>query len=154
MTDTDYTGDIALLANAPTQAESLLQSHEQPAGSISSQGIASRTEFMRFKQKAISAFSNKPLKLVDQFTYLCSNISSTESDVDILLAKEWTTIDRFKWKSDLSDKIKQDFFQAVTVSVLFYGCTTWMLTKHIEKKLNEKQHPTMATYLPFHRISK
>ena len=38
------------------------------------------------------------------------------------------------WKSDLSDEIKQEFFQAV--SVLLYGCTTWILTKHLEKKLD------------------
>ena len=27
-------------------------------------------------------------------------------------------------------------FQAVIVSILLYGCTTWMLTKRMEKKLN------------------
>ena len=29
------------------------------------------------------------------------------------------------WKSDLSDKIKRDFFQTVAVSVLLYSGTTW-----------------------------
>ena len=55
-----------------------------------------------------------------------------------------------------SDKIKCNFFQAGVVSILLYGCTTWMLTKHIEEKLDRnctgmlrailnkswKQHPT------------
>ena len=40
------------------------------------------------------------------------------------------------WKSDLSDKIKCNFFPAAVMFVLFYGCTTWTLTKHIEKKLD------------------
>ena len=40
------------------------------------------------------------------------------------------------WKSDLFDKIKQDFFQAAVVSILLCGCTTWTPTKHIEKKLD------------------
>ena len=35
------------------------------------------------------------------------------------------------WKSDHSDKIKLEFFQAVTLSVLLYGGTTWTLTKHL-----------------------
>ena len=35
-----------------------------------------------------------------------------------------------------SDKIKHNFFQAVVVLVLLYGCTTWMLTKCIEKRLD------------------
>ena len=56
----------------------------------------------------------------------------------------------------LSVKIKHNFFQAVVVSILLFGCTTWTLTKRIEKKLDGcctrmlravldkswKQHPT------------
>ena len=32
--------------------------------------------------------------------------------------------------------MKCSFFQAVVVSILLYGCTTWMLTKCMEKKLD------------------
>ena len=39
--------------------------------------------------KFLFPLSGKPLKLVDQFTYLRSNISSTESDMKIRLAKVW-----------------------------------------------------------------
>ena len=55
-----------------------------------------------------------------EFPYLSSSISSTESDVNIRLVKAWTDIDRFAiiWKSDLSEEMRWDFFQAVTVSVL------------------------------------
>ena len=51
-----------------------------------------------------------------------------------------TTIDRQSviWKSDKSDKIKRNFFQATVESILPYGCTTWMLTKHTKKKLDDK----------------
>ena len=38
--------------------------------------------------------------------------------------------------SDLTDKIKRSFFQAVVTSILLYGCTTWTLTKRLEKKLD------------------
>ena len=50
---------------------------------------------------------------------------------------EWTAIDRpsIIWRSDLTDKMKCGFFQAVVVSILLYGCTTWTLTKRLEKKL-------------------
>ena len=49
---------------------------------------------------------SSPLQ-VDQFTYLESNISSTESNVDIRLEKPWNAIDRLSiiWKNDVSDKI-------------------------------------------------
>ena len=42
----------------------------------------------------------------------------------------------FKWKSDLTDKIKCSFFQAAIMWLLLYGCTTWTLTKRMEKKLD------------------
>ena len=37
----------------------------------------------------------------------------------------------------LTNKIKRKFFQAVAISVLLYRCTTCMLTKRTEKKLDE-----------------
>ena len=52
--------------------------------------------------------------------------------------KAWTAIDRLSiiWKSNLTDKMKCSFFQAAVVSILLYGCTTWTLTKQLEKKLD------------------
>ena len=38
--------------------------------------------------------------------------------------------------SQKSDEIKGNFFPSRVVSSLLYGCTTWMLTKCIEKKLD------------------
>ena len=79
-----------------------------------------------------------PLKLVDKFTYLGSSVASTEKDIDTRLTKAWTAINRLSiiWKSDLTDKMKRSFFQAAVASILLYGCTTWTLTKRLEKKLD------------------
>ena len=106
----------------------------------------------------ISTQNGSSLKLVDKFTYLGSNVPSTETDINTWLAKAWTAIDRLSviWKSDLIDKIKCSFLQAAVVSILLYGCTTWTLTKRMEKKLDTnytrilrailnkswRQHPT------------
>ena len=35
----------------------------------------------------------------------------------------------------------------IHVSILLYGCTTWMLTKHIEEKLDEKHTRTLRAIL-------
>ena len=61
-----------------------------------------------------------------------------KKDIDTRLMKAWTAIDRLSiiWKSDLADKMKLSFFQAAVVSILLYGCTTWMLTKRLKKKLD------------------
>ena len=106
----------------------------------------------------ISTLNGSSLKLVDKFTYPGSCVSSTETDIDMWLAKAWTAINRLSviWKSDLTDKMKRSFFQAAVVSILLYGCTTWTLTKRMEKKLDRnytrmlrailnkswRQHPT------------
>ena len=75
----------------------------------------------------------------DKFKYVSSKISSTDSGINMHLVKPWTAIVSWliKWKSNLSNKIKQDFFQAVAVLILLYVYITWMLTKHKEKKLDE-----------------
>ena len=62
---------------------------------------------------------------MDKFTYLGSYVSSTENDINMLLAKAWIA----------TDKKKRCFFQAVVISMLLYGCTTWTLTKRMEKSL-------------------
>ena len=86
----------------------------------------------------ISTQDGSSLKLVDKSTYLGSCISLTGKDIDTRLTKAWTAIDKLSiiWKSDLTDKMKRSFFQAAVVSILLYGCTTWTLTKRLEKKLH------------------
>ena len=58
--------------------------------------------------------------------------------IDTRLTKAWTAIDSLSviWKSDLTDKMKHNFFKAAVLTVLLYGCTTWTLTKWMEKKLD------------------
>ena len=139
ITDADYADDIALLANKPNQAETLLHSLERSAAGIGLHVNAHKTEYMCFNQTGdISTLDGTSLKLVDKFTYLGSSISSTEKDIDTRLTKAWTAIDRLSiiWKSNLTDKLKRSFFQATVVSILLYGCTTWTLTKQLEKKLD------------------
>ena len=100
---------------------------------------AHKTEYMCYNQKGdISTLNGTPLKLVDKFTYLGSSVSSNEKDIDKWLTKAWTAINRLSiiWKLDLTDKMKRSFFQAAVVSILLYGCTTWTLTKRLEKKLD------------------
>ena len=71
--------------------------------------------------------------------YLGSSISSTKKDINTQLAKAWTAIERLLviQKSDLTNFILLvSFFKAAVVLILRYGCTTWMLTKRMKKKLN------------------
>ena len=69
ITDTDHANDKALLANTPTQTQSLLHSLEQAAGGIGLHVNADKTEYMCFNQKGnISTLNGGSLKLVDKVT--------------------------------------------------------------------------------------
>ena len=87
------------------------------------------------------------LKLLDKFTYQGSSVS-TETDIDTRLAKAWTANDSLSviWKSALADKMKRSFFQAAVMSILLYGCTTWTLTKRMEKKLESNYTKMLRAY--------
>ena len=80
---------------------------------------------------AISSLNGNHLKLVD---HLGSNISSTESDVNIRIGKAWTASAR------LTTILKSDKKKAIVVSVLLYSCTTCNSTKWPEKKLVGELH--------------
>ena len=137
ITDSDYADNKALLANAPAQAKTLLHIMEQAAAGIGQYVNAHKTEYMCLNQTGdISTLNGSSLKLVDKFPYLGSSVSSTEKDINTRLAK--TGNDRLSviWNSDLTDKMKRSFFNAAIVSILLYGCTTWTLTKRMEKKLD------------------
>ena len=82
ITEADYAVDLALLANTPNQAETLLHSLERAAAGIGLHVNAHKTEYMCYNQTGnITTLAS--LKLVDKFTYLGSSVSSTENDIDI-----------------------------------------------------------------------
>ena len=69
ITDADYADDIAILANTPSQAETLLHSLERAAAGICLHVNAHKTEYMWYNQTGdISTQDGTSLKLVDKFT--------------------------------------------------------------------------------------
>ena len=62
---------MAILANTPNQAETLLRSLERTTAGISLYVNAHKMEYMCYNQTGdISTLDRTPLKLVDKFTYL------------------------------------------------------------------------------------
>ena len=88
ITDADFADDIALLANIPAQAETLLHSLERTAAGVGLHVNAHKTEYMCFNKRGdISTLNGSSLKLVDKFTYQVNSVSSTETDINMRLAK-------------------------------------------------------------------
>ena len=115
ITDVDNADDIALLANTPAQAQTLVHSMERAVADIGLHANAHKTEYMCFNQTGdISSVNSSSLNLVDKLTYLGSSVSSTETDINTRLVKAWTAIGRLSviWKSNMTDKIKCIFFSS------------------------------------------
>ena len=75
ITDADYADDIALLANAAAQAETLLHSVERTVAVIGLHVNAHKTGYMCFIQTCnISTLDSSSLKLIDKFIYLGSSV--------------------------------------------------------------------------------
>ena len=67
ITGADYADDIALLANAPAQAKTLLHILERAAADIGLHVNAHKTEYMCFNQTGdISTLNGSSLNLVDK----------------------------------------------------------------------------------------
>ena len=82
------TESLSIAVHAHAQAETLLHSLERATAGISLHVSAHKTEYMCFNQTGdISTLNSSTLKLVDEFTYLGSSISSTEIDIDTRLTK-------------------------------------------------------------------
>ena len=80
----DYADDIAIVANTPNQAETLLHSLERAATGIGFQVNAYKTEYMCYNQTGdISTLNGTPLKLVDKFTYQGSSVASRHGQLSI-----------------------------------------------------------------------
>ena len=101
ITDADYVDDIAILANTPNQAETLLHSLERATAGTGLHVNAHKTEDMCFNQTGdIFTLGGSSLKLVDMFTYPGSSVSSTEKDIDTRLMKVGTAIGHMEVRPD------------------------------------------------------
>ena len=118
------------------------------------------------EQGQIKSLNGNQIKQVENFTYLGSNIHSTEKDISIRKTKARAALNKLDkiWKSDLNKDLKCKFFGAVVESVLLYGSTTWTLTKAQEMRLDGcytrmlraalniswKEHPNKAYMVTSH----
>ena len=93
------------------------------------------------QNEANSSLKSTLLKRVVQFTLLDCNISTRGSDLHLCIKKK-TATDRFliRWKSNLSDLIKQKFFETLA--------KIWVYPTDVNETLGEKvrweQHKDVA----------
>ena len=94
---------------------------------------ADKTEYISLNQKnnsCIKSLKGKIIKQVNYFKYLGSYVASTDHDVNVRIGQAWSALNNITsiWKSNLSVKLKNNFFRATVESILVYGSITWTLT--------------------------
>ena len=76
---------------------------------------------------------------VEDFKYLGYFVASSEKDIQTRIALAWAAFDKLKGvqKAPLKSKaLKVRLFDASCISILLYGCETWVLISELENKLN------------------
>ena len=122
ITDTEYADDLCLISETLEQAQDLLKWVEEAAAEVGLSVNEKKTEYMCFNQTGskLTSTSNKELNEINDFLYLGSWINTTERDLSTRIGKAWNAsmkLDKI-WKSDLSRKLKIQFFKATVESVL------------------------------------
>ena len=163
ITDTDFADDISLISSSLQNAQDLLISLEKAANCVGLYLNESKTEFMTNSPTLDNTFIMKTLngynlKLVNDYKYLGSYISSSEKDFNTRKGMAWSACNDLHkiWVSNLNTKIKVNIFKTIIEPILLYGSETWTLSAKQQKRvdgtytrllmrvknLSWKQHPT------------
>jgi hypothetical protein len=84
---------------------------------------------------------NQPVEITNELKYLGSHISSTEKDVNSMIAIAWLAFDKLKdilraRSQKLIINTKFRLYNAACISILLYGCESWVLTTKDKNKLD------------------
>ena len=116
LTDTDFADDIALISHSLANAQSLLQSLEQASNCVGLYLNESKTEYVNKcisdSDFVIQTLNNTLLKMVSDYVYLGSYISSSEKDFLTRKGMAWSACNALHkiWMSKLDTKIENLFY--------------------------------------------
>ena len=146
--DLDYADDIALLESTIERATEFLRRVSEEALNVGLEINTDKTECMIINPSEVKDFGpgsetvtlgGNALKVVHDFKYLGSKVASTGSDVGHRMSLAWTAFWELKkvWGSEwVSQRLKINIFKAAVISILLYGCETWILNQDHERQLN------------------
>ena len=141
LNDLDFADDIALLESFISHAQSQLNRTASAAADLGLVISASKTEYIVINccpQPRLEVYGSK-INHVQDFKYLGSMKASSGGDFKRRKGLAWTAF----WKPEhlrrcpsisISTKIK--LFNTTRVTVLLYGCESWVLSKAMESEIN------------------
>lgn len=99
-----------------------------------------KTEYMSFNLPSFSiSLQGREIKKVSNFKYLGAMVASAEEDISHRISLAWTAYWQLGkiWRSKHTPTaLKINIFRAAVVTILLYGCETWVLTSELERQLN------------------
>ena len=91
------------------------------------------------KEEGDVMIADNKLKKVNDFRYLGSMMESTESDFKRrkgLSYGAWNIMEKIWTAKHVRIELKINIFEASVLSILLYGCESWIITPQLEKKIN------------------
>ena len=141
LNDLDFAGDIALLESSMSQAQSQLTRTADAAADLGIAISAPKTEFMIINchpQPLLQVYGI-PINHVSDFKYLSSMMASSASDLKRRKALAWTAfwkLEHLMEKPSIPISTKVKLFNTTCITVLLYGCESWVISKDMEDKIN------------------
>ena len=127
--DLNFADDIALFENSLEEAQVQLNRTATEAQKIGLVINTKKTEFMTNTScKKNLTLNNEDIKLANDFTYLGSKMTSTESDVKRRLSLAWSAFWKLErlWRSKTTPiELKIKLFKATCLSIPLYRCEGW-----------------------------
>ncbi len=140
--DLDFADDIALLESSIPRAQAQLTRTTAAAGDLGLIISVPKTEYMTIncnQQLPPLQVYGETINHVANFKYLGSMMASSTSDLLRRKALAWVAFWKLEhlWRSPtipIATKIK--LFRTTCVTVLLYGCESWVMSKNMENKIN------------------
>ena len=141
LNDLDFADDIALLESSISRAQAQLTKTAEAAGNLGLVISAPRTEYMTVNcnpQQALKVYGDS-INHVSDFRYLGSMVASGSSDLKRRKSLAWCAFWKLEqlWKSPhISIATKVKLFNTTCVTILLYGCESWVISQDMENKIN------------------
>ena len=141
LNDLDFADDIALLESSISQAQAQLTKTAEAAADLGLVISTPKTEYMTVNcnpQPALLVYEY-PINHVSDFRYLGSMVASGSSDLKRQKSLAWCAFWKLEqlWKSPhISITTKVKLFNTTCVTILLYGCESWVISQDMENKIN------------------
>lgn len=143
--DLAFADDIALLEGNTEQQQKQVTALKIQARQVGLEININKTGQMRLniQKDATPApalkIDDQEVAIVNDFKYLGAYVGSTNKDVNVRIGLAWVAFHKLKSilkapKTKINFKIR--LFKAACISILLYGCETWILTKHLANRLD------------------